>query len=76
MKWKILTAQISEEIRYLLVYQGLFQEEQKGCHRVTRRINDQQYIDQHILKTKRENVAIAWIDHKKVNDISPENFDN
>ena len=34
--WKILTAQIKEEIYYSLTSHGLFSEEQKGCHRHSR----------------------------------------
>ena len=62
MMWKILTAQIREEIYYPLTSCGLFPEEQKGCRRGTA------YIDQHILnesKTRQKNLAMAWIDDKK-----------
>ena len=37
-------------------------EEQKGCHKETRRTGDLLYIDQHILKdhkTRQKNVAMA-----------------
>ena len=48
--WKILTRQIREEISYLLVFYGLFPEEQKEYHEKTRGTDDLPYIDQHILK--------------------------
>ena len=58
MMWKILTAQIREEIYSSLISHELFSEEQKRCHQ---RIGYQRYIDQHILKereTRRKNVAM------------------
>ena len=36
MMWKILTAQIGEEIYNSLTSHGLFPEEQKGCYKVSR----------------------------------------
>ena len=45
--WKILTAEIKEDIYYTL-----FLKEQKGCHKVTRGTGDLLYIDQHMLKKK------------------------
>ena len=55
-------------IYYSLVCYGQFPEEQKGCHRGTRGIDDLLYIDQHIIKeakTKQKNIARSWIDDKK-----------
>ena len=46
----------------------LFPNEQKGCRKGSRGIADLLCIDQHILnesKTKRKNLAMAWIDYKK-----------
>ena len=67
MMWKILTAQIREEIYYSLTSFGLFSEEQKDG---TKDPEAQQlfYIDQYILnesKTRQKNLAMAWIDYKK-----------
>ena len=65
MMWKILTAQIKEEIYYSLTNHGLFPEEQKGCHKESRGTGEFLYIDQHILnesKTRRKNLSMAWID--------------
>ena len=61
MMWKILTAQIREEIYYSLTSRVLFPEEQKGCHKGSRSTAELLYIDQHILnesKTRRKNLAI------------------
>ena len=68
MMWKILTAQIREEIYYSLTSRRLFPDKQKG----SRGIAELLYIDQHILnesKNRRENLAMAWIDYKKAYDM-------
>ena len=65
--WKILTAQIREEIYYSLTSRGLFPDEQKKLL----------YIDQHILdesKTRQKNLAMAWIDYKKAYDMVPHSW--
>ena len=69
MMRKILTAQIREKIYNSLTSLGLFLEEQKGCRKGSRGTAGLLYIDQHILnesKTRRKNLAMAWIDCKKV----------
>ena len=48
--WKILTAQIREEIYYSLISRDLFPDEQKGWHKRTRGTGELLYIDQHTLK--------------------------
>ena len=73
MMWKILTAQVREEIYYSITSSGLFPEEQKGSRGTAKLL----YIDQHILnesKTRRKNLAIAWIDYKKSYDIVPQSW--
>ena len=68
---KILTAQIREKIYYSLTSRGLFPDEQKGCRKGSRGTAELLYIDQHILnvsKTRRKNLAMAWIDYKKAYD--------
>ena len=68
MMWKTLTAQIREKIYYSLTNRGLFLDEQKGCRKGSRGTAELLYIDQHILnvsKTRRKNLAMAWIDYKK-----------
>ena len=75
MMWKILTAQIREEIYYSLISRGLFPDEQKGCRKGSRGTAELLYIDQHVLnesKNRRKNVAMAWIDYKKAYDMVPQ----
>ena len=77
MMWKILTAQIREEIYYSLTSRGLFPDEQKGCRKGSRGTAELLYIDQHILtesKTRRKDLAMAWIDNKKTYDIVPQSW--
>ena len=75
--WKILTAQIREEIYYSLTGRGLFPEEQKGCCKGSRGTEKLLYIDQHILnenKTRRKNLAMVSIDNKKAYDMVPQSW--
>ena len=72
--WKILTAQIRGEIYYSLTSRGLFPNEQKGYCKGSRGTAELLYIDQHILnesKTRRKNLAMAWIDNKKAYNMVP-----
>ena len=74
MMWKISSAQIREEIYYLLTTRGLYPIEQKGCCKGFRGTEELLHIDQHILnesKTRRKNLAMAWIDYKKAYDMVP-----
>ena len=77
MMWKILTAQIREQIYYSLISRGIFTDEEKGFRKRTRVTEELLHIDQHILhesKTKRKNLAFAWIDYKKANDMVPQSW--
>ena len=77
MIWKILTAQIREEIYYSLTSRTLFPEEQKGCRKGSRGTAELLYIDQHIVnenKTRRKNLVMAWIDYKKAYDMVPQSW--
>ena len=77
MTWKILTAQVKEEIYYSLTSRSLFPDEQKGCCKGSRGTAELLYIDQHILdesKTRRKNLAMAWIDNKKTYDMVPHSW--
>ena len=63
--WKILTAQIRGNIYYSLKSRGLFPDEEKGCRKGPRGTAKLLYIVQRILnesKTRRKNVAMAWIE--------------
>ena len=75
MIWKILIAQIREEIYNSLTSRGLFPDEQKGCCKGTRGSSELLYIDQRILnesKTRRKNQAMSWINYKKAYDMAPQ----
>ena len=52
----------------------LFLEEQKGCRKGFGGTGELLYIDQHIFnerKTRRKNLAMAWIDNKKAYEMVP-----
>ena len=73
----IIIAQIREKIYYSLTSRGLFPDEQKGCRKGSRCTAELLYIDQHILnesKTRRKNLAMAWIDNKKAYDMLPQSW--
>ena len=77
MMWKILTAQIREEIYYSVTSRSLFPNEQKRCGKESKGTAELLYIDQHILsesKTRRKNLAMAWIDNKKAYDMVPHSW--
>ena len=77
MMWKILTAQIGEKINDSLTSRGLFSDEKKGCCKESLVTAELLYIDQHILnesKTRRKNLAMAWIDYKKGYDMLPQRW--
>ena len=57
-----------EEIYYSLISRGIFLDEQKGCCKRTRGMEELLYIDELIFnenKTRRKNLTMAWIDNKK-----------
>ena len=75
--WKILTAQIRENIYYSLKSRGLFPDEQKGCRKGSTGKAELLYIDQHILnesKSTRKNLAMAWTEYKKVYNMVPQSW--
>ena len=77
MMWKILTAQVREEIYYSLTSRRLFPEEQEGCRKGSRDTVELLYIDQHIWnesQTRRKNLPMAWIDYKRANDMVPQSW--
>ena len=77
MMWKILTAQIWEEINYSLTSISLFPDEQKGCCKGSRCTAELLYIDQHILyesKTRWKNLTTTWIDYKKAYNTVPHSW--
>ena len=77
MMWKQQTVQIREEIYLSLTNHGLFPDEQKGCCKGSRGTWELFYIDHQILnesKTRRKNLAMAWIDYKKAHDMVPQSW--
>ena len=71
------TAQIREEIYYSLTSCGLFPDEQKWYCKGSRGTAELLYTDQHILsenKTRRKNIAMAWINYKKAYDMVPHSW--
>ena len=69
-----LTTNDVENIGNSLTSRGLFPEEQKGCSKRSRGTAELLYIDQHSQnesKTRRKNLAMAWIDYKKSYDMVP-----
>ena len=64
--------QIRGQIYYSLISRGILPEDQKGYPKRTRGREELLYIDQHILnesKTRRKNLAMAWIDNKRSYDM-------
>ena len=52
-------------------------EEQKGCRKGSRGTNDLLYIDRAVIKevkSRNKNLAMAWIDYKKVYDMVPQSW--
>ena len=77
LMWKILTAQIREKIYYSLISCEIFPKEQKGCHKRNRDTRELLYIGQPIVnksKTRRKNLAMAWIDYKKAYNMVPQRW--
>ena len=73
--WKILTVLFREEIDFSLICHELFAKELNGWFKRIRGWDDLVYINEYFIKKSkacRENVAIAWIDYKKANDIIPQ----
>ena len=67
LMWKLLTDVIADQI-YAHLDQESLPEEQKGCRKGSRGTNDLLYIDRTVIKevkSRNENLAMAWIDYKK-----------
>ena len=60
MMWKILTAQIREEIYYSLTSRRLFPKEQKGCYKWSRDTGELLYTDQHNLNESKS-YGLGWL---------------
>ena len=77
LMWKLLTGLIAEEMYEFLEEKDLLPQEQKGGRKKCRGTADQLYIDQMVLKEvkrRKINVAMAWVDYKKVYDMVPHSW--
>ena len=75
--WKLLSGVIADQIYGHLDQQKLLPEEQKGCRKRSKGTNDLLYIDRAVItevKSRKKNLAKAWIDYKKAYDIVPHSW--
>ena len=75
--WKLLTGMISDEMYSFLEESNLLPEEQKGCRKGSRGTNDLLFIDKMVLrevKSRKKNLAMAWIDYRKAYDMVPHSW--
>ena len=73
----LLTGVIVDQIYAHLDQEKLLPEEQKGCRKGSRGTNDLLYIDRAVIeeaKSRNKNLAMAWIDYKKVYDMVPHSW--
>ena len=74
LMWKLLSGVIADQIDYHLDQQKLLPEEQKGCWKISRGTNYLFYIDRAVIreiKSRKNKLAMAWIDYKKAYDMVP-----
>ena len=72
--WKLLTGVIADQIYANLDQEKLIPEEQKGCKKGSKGTSDLLYINRAVIKevkSRNKNLAMAWIDYKKVYDMVP-----
>ena len=77
LMWKFLLGLFADQIYGHLGQQKLLPEEQKGCRKRSRRTNDLLYIDRAVIrevKSRKKNLAMAWIDYKKLYDMVPHSW--
>ena len=77
LTWKLLTGAIPDQISAHLDQEMLLTEEQKGCRKGSRATNDLLYIDRAVIKevkSRKKNLAMAWIYYKKVYDMVPHSW--
>ena len=75
--WKLLTDVIADQIYTHLYQEKLLPEEKKGCRKGSRSTNNLLYIDRAVIKevkSRNENLAMAWIDCKKDYDMVPHSW--
>ena len=77
LMWKLLTGAIADQIYAHLDQEKLLPEEQKGCRKDSRGTNDLLNIDRAVtkeVKSRIENLAMAWIDYKRAYDMVPHSW--
>ena len=70
--WKLLSGIIGDQIYEYLDQQKLLPEEQEGCRKSSRGTNDLLFIARAVIreaKSRKKNLAMAWIDYKKACDM-------
>ena len=75
--WKLLTGIIADQIHAHLDQEKLLPEEQKGYRKGSRGTNDILYFDRAVItevKSRNNNLAMAWIDYKKAYDMVPHSW--
>ena len=75
--WKLLKGIISKHLYSFLEEEKILPKEQKGFKRNSRGTKDQALVDKAVLKDckrRSTNLAIAWIDYRKVYDIIPHSW--
>ena len=75
--WKLLSREIADQIYEHLDQQKLLPEEQKGCRKRSWGTNDLLYIDRaaiKYIKSRKKNLAMAWIDYKKAYNMVPHSW--
>ena len=71
--WDLLLGVIADQIYGHLDQQKSLPEEEKGCKKKSRGTSDLHYIDRTVIrevKSKRKNLAMAWIDYRKAYDVT------
>ena len=77
LMWKLLTGIIADQIHAHLDQEKLLPEEQKGYRKGSRGTNDLLYFDRAVItevKSRNNNLAMAWIDYKKAYDMVPHSW--
>ena len=75
--WKLLLGVIADQIYGHLDQQKLLPVEQKGSRKRSKGTNDLLYINWAVIRevrTRKNNLAIAWIDYKKAYDMVPHSW--
>ena len=72
-----MTGVIADQIFAHLDQEKLLPEEQKGCRKGSRGINDLLFVDRAVIievKSRKKNLAMAWIDYKKAYEMVPHSW--